>query len=205
VNLIFDFGGVVFTWRPVDLLMQAWPQRCPDAARARDMVRAFFQGSEGDWARFDLGRIDAEELARRTEQRLGIAQGEVLHLLHCVHDHLSPRADTVHWLERLAAEGHRLYYLSNMPPTMADELERRHAFLGLFRAGVFSGREHLAKPDPAVFELALARFGLQAGEAVFFDDHPPNIEQARRLGLHAVLFSDAQQAATELAGLAPAR
>lgn len=205
LHLIFDFGGVVFRWQPQALLMQAWPQRAPDAERAAALVRDLFQGYGGDWGAFDLGQIDADELARRNQRRLGLEPEETHHLLACVHEHLVPRPDTVQWLHTLAAEGHALYYLSNMPAPMADELERRHDFLRLFRNGVFSGRVRLAKPDAAVFDFALARFGLRPGEAVFFDDHLPNIAQARELGLQAVLFSDAAQAAAALAGLGPAR
>lgn len=198
MNLIFDFGGVVFRWEPLRLLRQAWPQRVSDDASAREWKRALFQGYSGDWARFDMGLIGAPELAERIEARIGVTQAEVHHLLAQVHEHLAPIEATVHWLEELATAGHRLFYLSNMPPPMADELERRHAFLRRFENGVFSGRVQLAKPDPAVFHLALQRFGLRPDEAVFFDDHPPNIERARQLGLHAVLFRDAAEARDEL-------
>ena len=33
-----------------------------------------------------------------------------------------------------------------------------------------SGTERLAKPDPAIFELAVERFGLDPGRTVFVDD-----------------------------------
>jgi len=33
---------------------------------------------------------------------------------------------------------------------------------------------------------------------VFIDDHPPNIEAARAIGLHTIRFRDARQCETEL-------
>ena len=198
MNYIFDFGGVVFRWQPQLLLRTAWPTRALDDASARHWVRELLQGYTGDWARFDRSEIDAAELARRVHARLGVAEAEVHHLLACVHDHLAPIEATVQWIGELAAAGHRLFYLSNMPAAMADELERRHAFLQRFESGVFSGRVRLAKPDAAIFHFALERFGVRPEESVFFDDHLPNVEQAGQLGLHAVLFRDAAQARDEL-------
>ena len=62
-------------------------------------------------------------------------------------------------LQRLHAQGLPLYFLSNMPEPYAQHLERAHDFVGWFRDGVFSARVHLNKPEPAIFELAAARFG----------------------------------------------
>ena len=74
-----------------------------------------------------------------------------------------------------------------------------HGFLRCFRDGVFSARVHLNKPEPAIFELAAARFGSAPGELVFLDDHGPNVQAARALGWNALQFSDAAQAEAEMA------
>ena len=34
MNVVFDFGGVLFRWRPRDLLARLLPQHVPDAAEA---------------------------------------------------------------------------------------------------------------------------------------------------------------------------
>jgi putative hydrolase of the HAD superfamily len=44
------------------------------------------------------------------------------------------------------------------------------------------------KPDPAIFELTLARVGVAAEEAVFVDDFRVNVAAAQRVGLHATRF-----------------
>ena len=42
-----------------------------------------------------------------------------------------------------------------------------------------SGDEQLAKPDPAIYALAAARFGLPASAMLFVDDSLANIVSAR--------------------------
>jgi 2-haloacid dehalogenase len=54
-----------------------------------------------------------------------------------------------------------------------------------------SGDERLIKPDPAIYTLALARFGLAAGEGLFVDDRLENIEAARDNGFVGHHFTDA--------------
>ena len=56
---------------------------------------------------------------------------------------------------------------------------------------VVSGEEKLLKPDPAIYRLALERFGLEAAGTVFIDDTVANVEGAAAVGLIAVRFTDA--------------
>jgi putative hydrolase of the HAD superfamily len=46
------------------------------------------------------------------------------------------------------------------------------------------------KPEPAVFERALAHHGVPAERAFFADDMPVNVEAARSVGIHAVLVEE---------------
>ena len=47
---------------------------------------------------------------------------------------------------------------------------------------------HCRKPEPEIFLSLLAKEGVAAGEALFFDDSAENCEAARALGLDAVLL-----------------
>ena len=71
----------------------------------------------------------------------------------------------------------------------------------LFGDIVVSGEEKLMKPDPAIYALALERFGLMPGEGLFIDDSLPNVEGARANGFVAHHFSDAGTLRAELAAL----
>jgi HAD superfamily hydrolase (TIGR01509 family) len=120
-------------------------------------------------------------------------------VVEAVPHELQPIPETVALIHRLHAAGHRLHYLSNMPAPCADVLERREAALfAHFDSGVFSGRVHLIKPEPAIYTFAQQRFGAPAQELVFLDDHEPNVVAARAAGWKALRFEHALQAEAEL-------
>ena len=67
-----------------------------------------------------------------------------------------------------------------------------------FRDIVVSGDEKMMKPDPAIYRLALDRFGVKAEDAVFVDDNADNVAAAAALGFHAIQFVDEPVLRTEL-------
>ncbi len=68
-----------------------------------------------------------------------------------------------------------------------------------FRDIVVSGVEKLTKPGPEIYALALDRFGLAPGEAVFIDDRADNVAAAGRAGLIGHVFDGAVGVRTFLA------
>ncbi len=60
-----------------------------------------------------------------------------------------------------------------------------------FAGVVVSGDEGVTKPDPAIYAIALARFGLGPGEAAFVDDRADNVAAADAAGLVGHIFVDA--------------
>jgi HAD superfamily hydrolase (TIGR01509 family) len=200
-HLIFDFGGVVFRWRPEVVLANELPDRVTSPALAAHWKQLFFQGYAGDWGAFDNGEIEVPELVSRIVTRTGLSPREVQAVVDAIPLELEPQPGTVALMRQLKADGHRLFYLSNMPVPYACELERRHEFLSWFDDGVFSGRVGMGKPGASVFELALARFGIQRHEALFIDDHPANVEAARSLGLPALWFISPERLASDLGAM----
>jgi 2-haloacid dehalogenase len=70
-----------------------------------------------------------------------------------------------------------------------------------FQDIIVSGVEKLVKPDPAIYALALQRFGLKPGEAIFIDDNHDNVVSARNNGFAAHHFTDAASLRAELVAL----
>ena len=54
------------------------------------------------------------------------------------------------------------------------------------------------KPDPAIFALLIARYGLEPDRTLFVDDSAANVDGARSAGLHAHLFTGADVLREEL-------
>ena len=60
-----------------------------------------------------------------------------------------------------------------------------------FQDILVSGDEKLVKPDPAIYALAISRFGVKPETCLFVDDRAENVEAARAAGLLAHQFIDA--------------
>ena len=63
---------------------------------------------------------------------------------------------------------------------------------------VVSGIEKVAKPDPAIFNLAATRFGHLPADMLFIDDNRANIAAARALGWQVHHFAEAGALAADL-------
>ena len=64
--------------------------------------------------------------------------------------------------------------------------------------GIMSYTVHLAKPDPAIYQTLLDRYGLKAEECVFLDDTVRNVEAAQALGVAGIVVTSQEQAKKEL-------
>jgi putative hydrolase of the HAD superfamily len=199
--LVFDFGRVVFRWRPEVLVAEALAHRASDAQAVRHWTNEIFQSYEGDWQHFDRGTVEPPELARRIAARTGLGEDEVHAVIDGALGELQPLADTVAWLRRLQAQGRPLHYLSNMPEPFARHFERTHDFMQAFESGVFSSRAKLVKPEPEIFAHAARVYGRAPQALLLLDDHLPNVVAARAAGWQAVQFHDAAQAEAEVAAL----
>ncbi len=199
-TLVFDVGGVIVRWQPLQLIQQYFPQQVPDERSARAAAAAIFQGHApgDDWADYDLGRIEPDALAERIAARTGYAVQCLRALIAAVPDHIQPMPASVALLERLRAASHRLTLLSNMPVPNAAYIEAHHACFGWFEARVYSGRVGLMKPDRAMFDHALKALALDLEHTLFIDDNAVNVEAARGLGWPALRFDSAAQCETDL-------
>jgi len=198
VNLVFDFAGVLFRWDPAGLISQVLPAHAPTRQAAQHWAGEIFQGYGGDWAAFDRGVIEPDALALRIAARTGLAATQARAVIDAVPVALEPIAGTVDLLERLHQAGRALFFLSNMPAPYARHLEARHAFIGLFRRGVFSADVRLVKPDATIFVHAAERFGIDPARTLFIDDVPDNVAAAQGAGWQALHFQSPRQCEVEL-------
>ena len=198
---VFDFGRVVFRWRPDVVVARALAGRAADEHATKHWTSQIFQAYEGDWQHFDRGTVEPPELARRIATRTGLSEAEVHAVIAGCTEELQPVPETVAWLRRLQAQGRPLHYLSNMPEPFARQFERTHDFMQVFESGVFSSRAKLVKPEPEIFAHAARVYGRAPQALLLIDDHEPNIAAARAAGWQGVHFVDAAQAEAEVAAL----
>jgi putative hydrolase of the HAD superfamily len=204
MNIVFDFGAVLFTWKPSELLAKHFPQQASDAQTAAALAHAVF--GHADWHSFDRGTLSMGEVVTRTASRLALDAKKLADLVAAIADHLTPIAATRDVLEQLCRRrSHdgtlRVYYLSNMPVPYARELEQRHDFLQWFDGGIFSGDVRITKPDRAIYQLLQARYALNPEQTVFIDDLKANVLAAVALGWQGIHFKSPQQLKAELMAL----
>jgi putative hydrolase of the HAD superfamily len=197
-RIVFDFGAVVFQWRPTVMLRRELPHLATDETRAAHWAAQIFQSYGGDWADFDRGQVSVPDLVARISARTGLPRSDVQTAVDGVARELQPKPAMVALLQRLHGAGRRLHFLSNMPAEIASELEARNDFMRCFTGGVFSSRVQLIKPDPAIYRLAAARFQAAPADLVFIDDHPPNVAAAQALGWDGFVFRSPAQVEAEL-------
>jgi putative hydrolase of the HAD superfamily len=201
MNFVFDFGAVLFTWQPHELLKQHFPDVADTHERALSMAKDVFH--HPDWMAFDRGAVSMASVIAQTATRLALPAPAVASLVSHIGDYLTPLQETLRILERLrerrASQGDiRLYFLSNMPEPYARILEQRHAFLEYFDGGIFSGDVNHIKPEWAIYELLQSRYGLEPQRTVFIDDLKANIDAATDHGWQGIHFESAAQLEADL-------
>lgn len=108
---------------------------------------------------------------------------------HVLHRHRGLRPE-MHQLLRKLHGLYRLAVLSNSSrPELADYLAGRRGLAGLFDVVVSSAEVGLAKPEPAIYRLALKRLGVKPGEALFIDDLARNTCIAESMGIRSIIFT----------------
>lgn len=191
--VIFDIGNVLFHWHPRFLYERLIEDDRALEAFLADVVTL-------DWHfQHDEGRNFADtsaELTARHPQHAELIAAWGPRFNESVGDPVAGMHDLVADLD---AAGVPLFAITNFSheffppfralwPTLFDR----------FRDIVVSGDEKLVKPDAALYRLALARFGLDAGHAIFIDDNASNVAGAEAIGLRSILFRDAAHTRAEL-------
>jgi len=190
--IIFDFGNVLVKWDANNLYKRFFPN--PQA------VDSFL--SEINFAEWnvqqDAGRpfkAGVAELSARFPQYTDLIQAYDTHWIESITDVID---GTVEIVRKLKKAGWPLYLLSNFSAEKYQLMQQRYDFLQLFDDTIISGEHKLVKPDAAIFHLTLNRIRRNANECLFIDDSPPNIETARKLGFHTILFESPEQLEKDL-------
>ena len=165
-NVVFDMGNVLMDFQPGFSL----DKYCADEAEKALIRRELFEGPE--WEQGDLGLI-------RDEDRF---------------DLIKSRVPKEHWqaLSDCAYKWHECMVPLPGAGEFCDYLRGQGAGYRTCKGSgdglVVSADIHLLKPDVKIYRYLLEKYALTAGECLFIDDRPDNVEGARLAGLQAVQF-----------------
>lgn len=183
--VLWDFGGVLVDWDPLHLYRKVIED---------DAERAHFLGivCNREWhLQHDAGALFADTLPILRAEHPEHAAAIDAYLERYVEMIGGAVPGTTEIVEEL--HGHRVpqFGLTNMPHEVWPAIRDAWPVLAGLAGVVVSGTERLAKPDPAIFALAVERFSLEPGRTVFVDDVARNAAAAEASGFRALVFTDA--------------
>lgn len=191
-NIIFDIGNVLadFEWKGM-LRNKGFEGEVLERISNATVLSEY-------WREYDRGVWTEEEILQAFISNDHGLEKEIRFAFQDFVGMVIPREYTIPWLCELREQGFRLWYLSNFPKKAEDDCPESLTFTSYMDGGILSYKEKLIKPDAAIYELLLSRFGLKAEECVFFDDTLANVEAARKVGIHGIHFQTKEQAEEEL-------
>lgn len=104
-------------------------------------------------------------------------------------------------VREVKAAGYPTYGLTNWSGEKLPWVKETYDILQEIEHIVCSGFEKTIKPFPEIYNILLTRYNLVPDECVFIDDSPRNLETARSLGIHTILFENPAQLRSALTAL----
>lgn len=191
-TVFWDLGGVLV--RTEDRTKrERWEQRL--GMEPRQLDRLIFGGDMG--RRAALGQASAEEVWEWVRLELGLSHDEGQQLIRDFWQGDDLDLKLVAYIRGLRAQ-FQTGLISNAWLELRELLESQWQIDDAFDDLVISAEVGMAKPDPAIYWLALERLNVPADRSVFVDDFAHNIAAAAEIGMHAVQFISPDQAMADV-------
>lgn len=193
-NVIFDVGRVLIDWTPNDTMRAVG---CTEE-EVKLLNRKLFVS--GIWNEEDRSALSREELADLFVAQAPELEDKIRAFYARATESARLRPYVHEWIRGLKAAGYRVYILSNFGRQAWKVAVDMGAidFLDMTDGYLVSYMIREIKPDPAIFEELIRRFGLKKEECIFVDDSPKNVEGAENVGIRGVLFNDYEDVCRQL-------
>ena len=190
--VIFDFGGVIVRTedqRPRTVMADALGKTYAE------LEYLVFNSESGRAAQ--LGQITHEQNWENLGKALTLRRDEIGYAQMAFFGGDVLDVELVAYIRKLR-ESYRVALLSNYSTILREELLDKWKIADLFDPIVLSADVGLMKPNPDIYLHILERMGLEASETVFIDDFLHNIQGARSVGMHGIVFQSRSQLIQEL-------
>ncbi len=180
-NLLFDLGGVIMDIRR---------ENCEEAFRQLGMadIGEYLgdYGQKGPFAALEEGKISEEEFRAEVRKHIAreVSDEDIDKAFNSFLIGIPLRR--LEELRKLRGK-YKLYMLSNTNSLMwRQDIAKAFRQEGLTVDGYFDGivtsfEAKCCKPDPAIFNLVVEKYGIVPEETIFFDDSKANVEAAATL------------------------
>ena len=191
-NIIFDIGNVLVAFR--------WREYFKEFGYSQDVYERLCKATAMSpvWNEYDRGVWTEEEVLQAFIANDPEIEPQIRETLSNLKGLLVMYDYAVDWVKELKAKGYGVYYLSNYSWPAYRDCEEELAFIPHTDGGILSYREKVIKPDAAIYQLLMDRYGLKAEECVFLDDTEKNINGALAVGMKGIVFQNKEQAIKEL-------
>ena len=192
--VIFDLGGVI-----VRTEYQAPRQKLAErfGMDYEDIEKIVFGGGpNGSAARASVGEITEEEHWQQVMKILKLRADEYPRIQQEFFGGDVVDRTLLDFLRSLKPK-YKIGLISNAWSGLRAYIEREK-FEDVFDVMIISAEVRTAKPEEAIFHLALEQLEVSPNEAVFVDDFIANIEACEKLGMKGILFTDPQSVMQEL-------
>ena len=182
-TFLFDMGNVLTRFSH-DTMCQQIGQLCGLSCEAtfRLLIDSGLQ-----WE-FERGRISEVAFRDQLSELVGKSL-DLTALRKASSDIFDPIVEMQPILWSLKKQGYRLVLLSNTTVSHFDWIKGRYDFLEPFDHCVVSFEAGAMKPDPPIYEAALAAIQCHPSEAFYTDDIPEYVEKGREYGFQAEVFT----------------
>ena len=185
-NVIFDLGGVVIDLDR-DRAVRALEKLGLEGA---DEMLGLY-GQKEPFLGLETGETPAGEFfdIMRSRMKPGVTDKEITKAFNEFLVELP--AKRLEMLRRMRMAGYRIFMLSNTNPVMYNSwIDRAFRQEGgtvndYFDGIVVSYQELMCKPNVAIFETLMRRYGLNPSETLMLDDSEKNCQAAAEAGAHA--------------------
>lgn len=178
--VIFDFGGVLV--RTVDYgPRHAWDARL---GLPPGSVERVVHGLP-EWRAAQTGTLPLDAYWQAVAHNLGLSASDIRQLAIDFYSGDALDTTVVDYVHTLRRDGHPVGLLSNDSPALQQRLDTL-GITHLFDPLIISALIGVMKPDPAAYRAALR--GRSPEKAIFIDDLSANIEGARAVGIHGILY-----------------
>lgn len=181
--VLFDLGNVLVEWDPYRPYVGRFDRS--DVERFFDAIDFFAFNHEQD-----AGRTWAQARAVLAEQDDRHARMLDVYIEHFDAAVVGEVPGAGELVDDVLRAGLPAYGLTNWPAETYHVAGRNAPVVNRLHGVVVSGREGVAKPDPRIYDLTVARFGLDPARTLFVDDRTGNVEAAVARGFVGEVFGN---------------
>jgi epoxide hydrolase-like predicted phosphatase len=176
-NIVFDLGNVLISFRPFEYLSKN--------NYSPDMINIIFNDifRSQEWLLLDDGKITTTEAIDCIAQKSSLKKEEIVRIFNERTRIFHSLDNNARILPALKKQGFKLYYISNFPFDIFEEVKSDFAFFKYFDGGIISSEVKCSKPDKEIFRIFLERYKLLPEECFFIDDIEINVIAAESSGM----------------------